>query len=117
MKYTKDDLANMSDFEINTALLDAASIKWQVSAVDDEVAMINSCSDVFDFNDWALIMPLAVENGVCLTSPIASHQNKWQASQTDGGGKLSVDDCYFSDESPQRAIACCLILVLQECKS
>jgi hypothetical protein len=109
MKYTKDDLAKMSDFEINTALLDAAKIKWQVSAVDDEVVMTNSCSDVFDFNDWALIMPLAVEHDVTyLKDDEAAYH---QAHRLNGCFEFNL---MVEDKSPQRAIACCLILVLQE---
>ena len=115
MKYTKDDLAKMSDFELTCALAKMQGFETSNFNFED-VAVISkgAKTTTFDYRDWSDIMPLAIEHGVCLTSPIASHKNKWQASQTDGGGKWSADDFYFSNESPQRAIACCLILVLQE---
>lgn len=87
-KLTKDYLAKMSDFEVFEKLSGMTG-DW-----------ISECQR------WCDLMPLAVEHGVWLQSIDSGDDARWTAGA----------NTYFSvtDKSPQRAIACCLILVLQE---
>lgn len=85
---------------------------------EDNVYMANFCrvgvtvddiaSDAgrVDINDWSWIMLLAVEHGVSLIKPVSE---TWTAFMWECNNESS-DDC------PQRAIAICLILKLQEIK-
>lgn len=98
-KLTKDDLAKMSDFDIFEKLSDMTGT-W-----------ISECQR------WCDLMPLAVEHGINLIKLDSS----WAA--TNNAESYIIDSSYRFNEvggvscwhsSPQRAIACCLILVLQE---
>ena len=109
MKYTKEQLQAMSDFEVNKAL--CALLGKDVSGICELRNQMTGA--VTDFcNTPSDIMPLAFEHKICLISP-HSHTKAWGARQTDGGGLWSVSDYFYLDANPLRAIACCLILVLQ----
>ena len=98
MKYTKDDLAKMSDSTINGAICN-------LSAYAKNKLM-------FDFNEWNDIMPLAIEHEIIT---LKQYRNWWAICVKGTDVDWAIEfDIHAEDESPQRAIACCLILVLQE---
>ena len=95
MKYTKEQLNGMSDTDIE--------------------ALLNDLVHGFELNykayldDWNELMPLVVDHGISL-----KNQNCPAGS---GYAQYAESYCgrFYSDyDIPQRAIACCLILVLQE---
>lgn len=108
---TKEQLQAMSDFEVNSTLADFINVKWQISAVDDECLMVGA--EVLDYcNTPNDIMPLAFEHGISVIK--ADNNNLWLAmSAADGESVFRQSEIMVQDESPLRAIACCLILVLQ----
>jgi len=131
MKHTREQLDGMSDFKLNIALCQLAGYELADTKIDDfgelECLTGNRCAssvcvkskddiqgsfEFFSFNDLSILMPLAFEYGICLISP-QSHTKTWSARWTDGGGLWSVSDIKYSNVSPQRAIACCLIMVLE----
>ena len=109
MKFTKEQLQGMSDFEVNRTLASllypdswiARSIvtREEISIENDEVCfvMVNYCNNPSD------ILPLAFQHKIGI-----HHFNRgmWQA--------YTQGDLVCTNENPLRAIACCLILVLQE---
>ena len=117
---TKEQLHGMQNYEISLVLCDLLGYKVEFihAAHESEFPTINvfgkTVGEWFavEFGRWDCIMPLAVEHKLCLISP-HSHTKTWSARQTDGGGLWSVSDFTYSDTNPLRAIACCLILVLQ----
>lgn len=123
MKYTKDDLAKMSDAEINQTL--TAIYMGEPWSTHGELVQGGSAFHLADplgnpfylnvssyCSDWSAIMPLAVEQGVTLKR-VACPAGSGFAHYAE-----SYCGVYHTDytEPPQRAIACCLILVLQERK-
>jgi hypothetical protein len=119
MKYTKDDLSKMSIAEINEALhkilvrwVDGdGHVTWMLG--DDIITQTEGgyAGKVNYCNDWNDIMPLAVEHGIGMgKSPV---RKEWVARSCNHDHSQFMFRCCF-DASPQRAIACCLILVLQE---
>lgn len=58
----------------------------------------------FDLMRWSDIIPLAVEHKICMLNDALGG---WIAFLFDN------DDIEFNHKSPQRAIACCLIMVLE----
>lgn len=102
---TKEQLQAMSDFEVNSTLADFINVKWQISAVDDECLMVGA--EVLDYcNNPSDIMPLAFANFIGVTPMVA----RWKSYKI---GIVGVE-FEFEDKNTLRAIACCLILVLQE---
>jgi hypothetical protein len=121
MKYTKDDLAKMSIAEINEVLQKILGrwvdgdgrITWMLG--DDVITQteggyagkVNYCAN------WNDLMPLAVEHKIHfgpdgdLDNPI----NHYAISDKSISSENLIE---LVDSNPQRAIACCLILVLQE---
>lgn len=115
MKYTKEQLQAMSDFEVNKALAELIfnnvhSVS-QNSSVQDvvvfadkgagdivAVAIVDYCNTPND------IMPLAFEHDIAYLKTY-----KTAYCKIDGQKHKQ----HYTDESPLRAIACCLILVLQ----
>ena len=89
MTYTREQLEKISNDEINYAVADWLYV--------DPRYIINMG---FDYKDWAVIMPLAVEYGVSLIC----RGYAWAAIDQDG-------NIEFNSESPQRAIACCLLMM------
>ena len=106
-KLTKEQLQGISDFEVNATLADLLNVKWQISAVDDECLMVGS--EVMDYcNTPNDIMPLAFERNVSIVQSEADRKHgQWCAF-------LWHTEDEFNDTNPLRAIAYCLILVLQE---
>jgi hypothetical protein len=111
MKYTKDDLVKMSGFEISKELcilrgLVVAHEQYMNYSDRDENVVLLESDDGFNFKNWNDIMPLAVEHNLTLQNVVGRGGNYWMA------GPNTYH--HYCDASPQRAIACCLILVLQE---
>jgi hypothetical protein len=113
MKYTKEQLEGMSDLEVTEVI--AKKLGMEIITQSDDsvvcgyaglrstVAGRNYCTN------WNDIMPLAVEHDVAyLKDDISAYHQLY-----------SLDSYFeykfkFRNDVPQRAIACCLILVLQE---
>jgi len=125
MKYTKDDLANMSDYEVNKTLAEILGVLGEIPYgcqefnLGDKVAYYDSMRDIYTCNesycdDWSAIMPLAVDRGFNLGDSYESRY-KTELNQLGKVWIATFDGCEFKDIKPQRAIACCLVLVLQEC--
>jgi hypothetical protein len=103
---------DMSDFEVNKALAEKLGFtvetrsvfKINVPCVVTESGDIHKLSDYC--SNWSDIMPLAVEHKISVDWYT---DGRCMAFQDVGG----VDYDYTSVQ-PQRARACCLILVLQE---
>jgi hypothetical protein len=111
MKYTKEQLDCMHNDEVSKLL--CASLGFNVqNFVFEGVVTIEQVGKVstFDMMDWNDIMPLAVEYGVTLKR-VACPAGSGFAHYAE-----SYCGLYHTEymEPPQRAIACCLILVLQE---
>jgi hypothetical protein len=116
MKYTKEQLDLMSKIEINEALLKVADIqhyeqegKVYYGVKHDGDNVVSICTE-FNYEKWQDIMPLAVEHGITLKR-VACPAGSGFAHYAE-----SYCGLYHTDytEPPQRAITCCLILVLQE---
>jgi hypothetical protein len=88
MKYTKDDLGRMGDTQAFQALAEASGA-W-----------------ISTMERWNDLMRLAVEYKISLQHVIGSDEDYWIAG--------SNTYYSFASKNPQRAIACCLILVFQE---
>ena len=98
MKYTKEQLRGMGDFEVNKAL------EKLVGAYCDEFAGLHFPHPDY-CNNWDDVMPLVDSLRISLI-PCDSSKH-WVAD--------SFCELFsFIDENPKRAAACCLILVLQE---
>ncbi len=106
-KLTKEQLKGMSDFEVNKAL--CTLLGKDVSGICE---LRNQMTDaVNDYcNTHNDIMPLAFEHGV----GFAPNKESWEAFTLEDNYQVIQNQ--FVDDSPLRAIACCLILVLQEGK-
>jgi len=123
MKYTKEQLQGMSNKDVNIALarilLDKQGAPYHLSDTvtltkleklrddkfDDAIEVVCGFGFRLDYcNTPNDIMPLAFEYNIGLQPA----RNQWQA--------FSATADFYDDESPLRAIACCLILVLQEGK-
>ena len=99
----------MSDFEVSKAI--CALLGFDVNGVTESWnQMINAVPNLCE--DWSRLMPLAVEHDVAY---IKSERSAFSGLYID-----DEYDCYYGfklkveNDVPQRAIACCLILVLQE---
>ena len=115
MKYTKEQLECMHNDELSKLL--CASLGFNVqNFVFEGAVTIEQVGKVstFDMMDWNDIMPLAVEHKISLLEG----DELWGAYQNFGiyeDINYRISHGHFcGDKSPQRAIACCLILVLQE---
>ena len=100
---TKQQLADMSDFDVNKAL--CALLGKDVSGVDEQRNMMTGAVDDY-CNNPSDIMPLAFEHNVSLIKMLSD----WRACTNNG---IYVTHS-FDDKNPLRATACCLILVLQD---
>ena len=127
MKYTVKKLQELSGFEINKKICELrgvaiASEQYHDYSDRDENIVLLDGGDSFHFINWNDIMPLAVEHGISLVKLngawMAIHQwiyiDDYYESTGDSCGLACDASCTFPHKSPQRAIACCLILVLQE---
>jgi hypothetical protein len=118
MKHTREQLDGMSDFEVSKALCDL--IGYDVGGVTEQSKMMTGA--VHKLSDWHYIMPLAIANGISLNREDCfdywsdDGRGEWTASESISGCydcEVSAYGKRFSHESPQRAIACCLIMVLE----
>ena len=113
-KLTKEQMHGMSDIQILRKLYELLGFEVH-EYVFGEVITIRSGDKVttaeLSPND---IMPLQIEHKVSIN--YCPHLHAWTASAWKQTGKMesTMIDSYRCDESPLRAIACCLILVLQE---
>jgi hypothetical protein len=111
MKYTKEQLEVMNDFEVSKAI--CVLLGFDVNGVTESWnQMINAVPNLCE--DWSRLMPLAFSHKISLLEGDES----WSAYQKFGiyedvNYRISHGH-FYGDKSPQRAIACCLILVLQE---
>lgn len=113
---TKEQFQAMQNYEISLVLCDLLGYKVEFihAAHESEFPTINvfgkTVGEWFavEFGRWDCIMPLAVEYRISLDC--VNHQ-------TDGYWIAGANTFYHvADTNPLRAIACCLILVLQEQK-
>ena len=123
MKYTKEQLQGMSDFERNSVLLNMLGLKVseeqyiEYSDRDERCVIVDKYSvadTVIDYcNNPSDIMPLAFEHKLTISPQIERFDipsaGLWVSTDKNWNGKYSV-----MDKNPLRAIACCLILVLQD---
>ena len=114
MKYTKEQLEGMNNLEINECLHKTLN-RWiniggrATWMLDDDIITQSESGHIAEVNyckNWNDIMPLAVEHNLTLQNVVGRGGNYWMA------GPNTYH--HYCDSSPQRAIACCLILVLQE---
>lgn len=115
MKHTREQLDALSELEINKILLTSAGIehyeqegKVYYGTKHDGGIVVSICTE-FNYEKWQDIMSLAVEYGVTLKS-VACPAGSGFAHYAE-----SYCGLYHTDyiEPPQRAIACCLIMVLE----
>lgn len=116
MKHTKEQLQGMSNLEINRAL---AMVMGKYSGIVGDWmpngVKVNDESNIFyserDYcNNPSDIMPLAIKNE--LVCDFYCGKVYHQTPNGDDYNYIKIE--YNYDENPLRAIACCLILVLQE---
>ena len=124
MKHTKEQLQGMSDLEINqtlTAYVLGNPWLYFGELVNDgkEFHVANAigdpfyCSVINYCNNPSDIIPLAFEHKLTISPQIERFDipsaGLWVSTDKNWNGKYSV-----MDKNPLRAIACCLILVLQD---
>lgn len=117
---TKEQLQVMSDFEVNKALASLVMLvlkkeTWTFNDNKNTVQFFNEVtkkSMVVDYcNTPNDIMPLAFEYAIGVeVNPL---RTEWLARTCDISMSNMNFRCYV-DKNPLRAMACCLILVLQE---
>lgn len=124
MKYTKEQLQAMRNFELSEILcgLLGYEVKQIYPCHQSEMPTVLACTGkpdetsgawfAVEFGRWDCIMPLAVEHKLSLMPTIADDW-EWQALKNNMVGVSH----YYTDANPLRAIACCLILVLQDSKA
>lgn len=114
-KLTKEQLQGMSDFGVNMLLaemlgvLEVPPANAPTEGVGDKLFYRNLHGDYCECHPGYCdspndIMPLAFEHKIGLRPA----RSEWQA--------FAATADFYNDENPIRAIACCLILVLQEGK-
>jgi hypothetical protein len=118
MKYTREQLADMSDFDINTALtttiLGEPWLSWAEVTDSGCLHLADSVGnpyfhDIIDYcNNWNNIMPLAIKYNIAL-SPADNNPNggQWYADRIFSN---ELESCWC-DDKPQRAVACVLLLM------
>jgi hypothetical protein len=119
MKHTHEQLEEMSDAELNAILhMAVLGSPWKeqadLSANKTHLCLHNPIGEPFfenvpDYcNNWGDIMPLTIENGIAVKKvPL---RKEWVARSIDYSE--IVFKCFFREDLP-RAIACCLIMVLE----
>lgn len=108
---TQEQLTKMTEQELTFEL--ACLVFGEGSVYMANFGKVGVTSEVYyvDFNDWSWIMPLAVENGVSVEkSPMRKEfiSRTCEVNMSNGSFRCCIN------ESPQRAIATCLFLKLQE---
>lgn len=120
MKYTKEQLMGMSDFKVNVALELLLNPKAQYVGthyVETGDGVYNNVVKYPEWpnyrecanycRDWDEVMPLAVEYKLAIMPVYLNECTVWQVTSSAAGKS-------WRDPKMQRAISCCLILVLQE---
>lgn len=124
---TKEQLQVMQNYEISLALCDLLGYKVEFihAAHESEFPTINVFGETVgkwfavEFGRPDCIMPLAFEHGISLIALadgfMASKSKTIYMEEAYRNLKLcDPSSMEFADTNPLRAIACCLILVLQE---
>jgi hypothetical protein len=106
MKHTREQLDGMSKQEINKLIAKLTAKKYSTWSEAVDYAVIDGLQ--FDFEKWQDIMPMAFEYGICV---YAKNKMAWVETIESCGDVLF--DHVIESASPQRAIACCLIMVLE----
>lgn len=108
---TFEQLQAMSDFEVNKAL--CIKLGYDVSGISEQRNMMTGavtdyCSNPND------IMPMAFEHNISIIS--CDGGNTWWAEYATEINQqfIMCSEQSYQDANPLRAIACCLIIVLQE---
>lgn len=103
---TQEQLSKMTDQELTFELACLVFGAEDVVKLKKAIFIMSDMRKV-DINDWSWIMLLVVEHKVNLNLlPSSEKYAAFDACDTVG--------CYAIDDSPQRAIAICLIMKLQE---
>lgn len=126
----KDELQAMSDFEVNKAL--AELLRWEVAEICDKsvLGMTTKFHEKYPNTLWAHKAPNQAWEQICFTHtpddimPLAFEYGVYYYNGTACtaisdfiDGHVVFDEPYYFDAGRNlRAIACCLILVLQEKK-
>lgn len=128
-KYTKEQLQAMSDFEANKALaelLGFSKVRNFNSLVPSLISVTDVCCGTLEDFESCVdycntpndIMPLAFEHGISFDDGELLGCNHFTAYKSlnydDITGAVLNANHHFTDANPLRAIACCLILILQE---
>lgn len=101
----------MTAFELRTAIAEALGfivLKKKVSDITIADVMVKGNDPfipLFDFNNWNDLMPLVIEHKIQLKR---SSLGLWIANL-----KGNVGESWVMDKTPQRALAECLLKVLQ----
>lgn len=103
MEYTKEQLDSMSDFEISKAL--CIKLGYDVSGIDEQRnrmagAVLNLCEP----SSGSHIMNLVAKHKICLINTGCEEWIAFLFNRNDS-------DAEFSHSNPQRAIACCLLMM------
>jgi len=114
MKHTREQLDGMSDLEITKVIAKKLGMEI-INQSDDAVmcgyaGMRSTVADRNYCNNWNDIMPLAVEYRIKISEDLGGGyiSSPHIITRYEMGGVI-----YFCHQSPQRAIACCLIMVLE----
>lgn len=108
----KEQLKVMSKFELGKTIARLLGLTVSINQYmdyadrDENVVLLIPAGDSFSIDNPKDIMPLAFEHKICLLSMFGT----WDAYTHNGIHPRHN----FEDENPLRAIACCLILLLQE---
>ena len=122
MKYTKEQLQGISDLEVSKLLANILGVMWHLRPGEfrnrwsycdnyeglDGVNLPDYCNNPSD------IMPLAFEHGISLITVDKSKSWFAECNSEVNDDFIMCSKVSFPDSGPLRAIACCLILVLQD---
>lgn len=120
---TKEQLQAMSKFELGKTLAKLAGLAvsnnqyMEYADRDENVVLLIPAGDSFSVDNPNDIMPLAFEYGISIIKDHDAEQYYACVAFDDRDYDFAyrLHECY--NDSPLRAIACCLILVLQEQKA
>jgi len=110
MKLTREQISQLSDVELNRAMIWCYPDKRNYDGYYDEYMG-------YDYlTDYNLTMPLAIKLGVCLT--LDKDYDIWDASETCDLNAMYVDDIEWgeiaSNKDPLRAICEVLLMIAME---
>lgn len=119
---TKEQLQATSKFELGKALAELAGLTvsnnqyMEYADRDENVVLLIPAGDSFSVDNPNDIMPLAFEHGISLIENDDGYTAYHKFSIYEDINYRIEHGAYFGGTNPLRAIACCLILVLQEKK-